>query len=113
MVGSRGRCFVQDLFGGVPLRVQQSDVSSSAYLPGVIRLADELINAARAGYTSIPVEISAIYRSAARPSHFRPVRDIFLIGRMIWWSILSRGFNIRGLIRSLRAPARSPRSNPA
>lgn len=72
-----------------------------------------LINAARAGYASIPVEISAIYRSAARPSHFRPVRDIFLIGRMIWWSILSRGFNIRGLIRSRRAPARSSRSNPA
>jgi glycosyltransferase involved in cell wall biosynthesis len=72
-----------------------------------------LINAARAGYISTPVNISAIYHSGARPSHFRPIRDIFLIGRMIWWSILSRGFNIRGLIRSRRSAAPASHSHLA
>lgn len=72
-----------------------------------------LINAARAGYTSTPVKISAVYRVGARPSHFRPVVDIYLIGRMIWWSLLSRGFNIRGLIRSRRSAARGPHSHLA
>lgn len=72
-----------------------------------------LINAARAGYMSTPVQISAVYHTGARPSHFRPVVDIYRIGRMIWWSLLSRGFNIRGLIRSRRSPARPSRSHPA
>jgi hypothetical protein len=48
------------------------------------------------------VRIPAIYESQARPSHFRPVVDFLLIGRMILWKLLSRGFYLRGLLRSLR-----------
>lgn len=70
-----------------------------------------LIRAARVGVMSVPVEISAIYRIGARASHFRPLVDIFLIGLVIWGSILSRGFDIPGLVRSRRGANRSQASH--
>jgi glycosyltransferase involved in cell wall biosynthesis len=72
-----------------------------------------LIKAARIDVMSVPVRISAIYRIGARASHFRPVVDIFFIGLVIWGSILSRGFNIPGLVRSRRGANRSQPSHSA
>jgi glycosyltransferase involved in cell wall biosynthesis len=72
-----------------------------------------LINAARAGVESVAVGISAIYHSGARASHFRPVVDVLLITRMVAWKLLTRGFNIPGLIRSLRYPDRVHQSHMA
>ena len=72
-----------------------------------------LIDAARAGVDSVAVGISAIYRSGARASHFRPVADVLLITRMVAWKLVTRGFNIPGLIRSLRCPERAYQSRPA
>jgi glycosyltransferase involved in cell wall biosynthesis len=48
------------------------------------------------------VPIPAIYEPRARRSHFRPVADFLLIGRMILWKLITRGFYLRGLLRSLR-----------
>jgi len=79
--------------------------------PGFVLESAVLINAARLGVRSIPVAVSAIYRASARPSHFRPVVDILLITRMVAWKLLTSGFNISGLIRSRRCPARAPRSD--
>ena len=70
-----------------------------------------LINAARAGFMSQAVAISALYPSGRRRSHFRPVLDFLLIGRMIWWKLLTRGFDIPGLLRSRRCADRSQQSH--
>lgn len=60
-----------------------------------------IIHAAKAGYETQPVPIEAIYDPHARTSHFRGVRDITLIVRMVAWSLISRGFYPQGLIKSL------------
>jgi hypothetical protein len=36
--------------------------------------------------------VNVIYPENARPSHFRPVKDIANITRMVAWRLLSRGF---------------------
>jgi glycosyltransferase involved in cell wall biosynthesis len=64
--------------------------------------SEVLIEAGRRGTRLEWVRIPAIYEPQARPSHFRPVIDFLLIGRMIIWKLLSRGFYLRGLLRSLR-----------
>lgn len=64
--------------------------------------SDILIRAARLGYPSVAIPIAAIYDAAARPSHFRPVRDIGRIVRTVAGHILAAGLNLRGLWRSLR-----------
>ena len=61
-----------------------------------------LIEAGRRGITSRPIAISAIYLPQARASHFRPVVDIARIVKMVAWKIISRGFYLHGLWRSLR-----------
>lgn len=71
--------------------------------PGFVFESAVLINAAHAGVTSVAVGIPAIYHKGVRPSHFRPVLDAALIARMIAWKLLSRGFDIPGLIRSRRS----------
>jgi glycosyltransferase involved in cell wall biosynthesis len=78
------------------------DVANDAS-PGFVFESAVLINAARAGTTSVAVGIPAIYHEGVRPSHFRPVRDVFLISRMVAWKLLSRGLDIPGLIRSRRS----------
>lgn len=72
-----------------------------------------LIQAARAGVKSVAVGISALYPAGARASHFRPVADILLITRMVAWKLLSRGFDIPGLVRSRRSAERDHQSQMA
>ena len=81
--------------------------------PGFVFESAVLINAARLGVTSVPVGIPAIYHSGARASHFRPVVDVLLITRMVAWKLLSRGFNIPGLLRSRRCSDRAHQSHMA
>jgi glycosyltransferase involved in cell wall biosynthesis len=71
---------------------------------GFVFESEILIDAARIGVKSVSVTIPAIYRHDARPSHFRPVRDIVLITRMVAWKLLSRGLYLSGLIGSLSRP---------
>ena len=65
--------------------------------------SEVLIDAGRRGAKLAWVPIPAIYETRARPSHFRPVVDFLLISRMIAWKLISRGFYLRGLVRSLRS----------
>ena len=61
-----------------------------------------LIEAGQRGARLTWVAIPAIYGTHSRRSHFRPVIDVALIGRMILWKLITRGFYLRGLLRSLR-----------
>ncbi len=73
---------------------------------GFVFESEILIAAARHGFDSRAVPVSALYPKAARPSHFRPVLDIVRITRMVAWKLLSRGMNPAGLRRVLaRRPA--------
>ena len=67
--------------------------------------SEVLIRGAQLGYASVAVPISTIYAASARPSHFRPVRDIARITAMVARSLLARHLYIGGLWNSLR---RSP-----
>jgi glycosyltransferase involved in cell wall biosynthesis len=81
--------------------------------PGFVFESAVLINAARAGFTSEPIDISAIYPEGGRRSHFRPVVDVLLITRMVAWKLLSRGFDIPALLRSRRSADRAEQSHMA
>jgi len=59
-----------------------------------------LIRAAHAGFHSIATPIEAIYNEDARPSHFRGVRDISLITRMVAGQLFHRGFYPSGFYRA-------------
>ena len=63
-----------------------------------------LIAAARRGVHSVAVQIPVLYPTLARPSHFRPVRDIARIVVMVAGRLLNRGMYPRGLWRSLTLP---------
>jgi len=65
-----------------------------------------LIDAARAGITTVAADIPALYGATLRrPSHFRPVADIARIVIMVAGKLLARGMDPVGLMRSL-APGR-------
>lgn len=63
-----------------------------------------LIKAAQRGIYSTAIAIPAVYTQAARPSHFRGVRDITLITLMVARSLFSRGMYLQGLYRSSIKP---------
>ncbi len=65
-----------------------------------------LIDGARAGFPCVAVAIDSVYRLGARPSYFRPGRDVWEIFRFVFWRIVSRALYLRGLWRMLRTPAR-------
>ena len=71
---------------------------------GFVFESEILIEAARSGTRIVAVPVAAIYEQRGRRSHFRPVLDIARIARMIAWKLLSRGLDLPGLVRSLRAP---------
>jgi len=70
-----------------------------------------IIKAAQLGIHSKPVAIPAIYAKGARASHFRGVRDITLITKMVGKSLFSRGLYLPGLYRSAIKPMLIPDDN--
>jgi hypothetical protein len=50
---------------------------------------------------SAAVSIAAIYPPNARASHYRSAVDTARIVRMIAWKLVSRGFDLPALVRSL------------
>lgn len=66
--------------------------------------SEVLIRAAALGYASVAVPVASIYAHAARPSHFRPVRDFARIGLMVGKSLVTRRMFVGGLWNSLRTP---------
>lgn len=74
---------------------------------GFVLESEAVIEAARCGFRTIPVPIAAIYPTALRPSHFRPVKDITRIVLMVAAKLLSRGLYPYGLINALRERRRT------
>ncbi len=72
---------------------------------GFVFESEILIEASRRGFLTVAVPVAALYPVAARASHFRPVRDIARITRMVAWRLLRSGLNPAGLVRSLAPPA--------
>lgn len=60
-----------------------------------------IIEAARHGFLCTFVPVQTTYPKNARLSHFRPVKDIARITRMVAWRLFIRGFFLPGLWRSL------------
>jgi hypothetical protein len=81
-------------------RLTHSDVSWN----GFVFESEILIAAGSRGVRSIAVPIPGIYPLQARPSHFRPVRDIARIVVMVAGQLLKRGMHPVGLWRSLSWP---------
>ncbi|NBB93689.1 MAG: glycosyltransferase [Gammaproteobacteria bacterium] len=65
-----------------------------------------LIDGARAGFPALAVPIDSIYRDDARPSYFRPGKDVWEIFCFVFWRILLRGLYPQGLWRMATRPAR-------
>ena len=68
--------------------------------------SEALIAASWRGYTTVSVPIATIYHPGLRPSHFRPVRDIARIVRMVGSKLLPRLMDPVGLWRALRSRPR-------
>lgn len=65
-----------------------------------------LIDGARAGFPCVAVAIDSVYQTGARPSYFRPGRDVWEIFWFVSWRLVTRALYLPGLWRMLRAPAR-------
>ncbi len=72
-----------------------------------------LIDAARAGITTVAADIPALYGGTLRrPSHFRPVADISRIVMMVAGKLLARGMDPVGLCRALKGLRRFEKKGP-
>ncbi|MDZ7789082.1 MAG: glycosyltransferase family 2 protein [Xanthomonadales bacterium] len=79
---------------------------STARRHGFVFETAMLIDGSRAGFPAIAVEIDSIYRDDARPSYFRPGKDVWEIFCFVFWRILLAGLYPRGLWRMITRPAR-------
>lgn len=78
---------------------------STAARHGFVYETAMLIDGARAGYPALAVPIDSIYSEAARPSYFRPGKDVWEILRFVARRMARRGFYPRGLWRMITRPA--------
>lgn len=69
---------------------------------GFVFESEAVIEAARSGFRTTAVVVPAVYPASARPSHFRPVRDIARIVLMVAWKLITRALYLTGLFRALR-----------
>jgi len=88
------RLYPKALFDNLKISIKHSFVFES----------EILIKAAQLGIYSHPVKIPAVYKTGARPSHFRGVQDIILITKMVAKSLYKRGFFLSGLYHSCIRP---------
>lgn len=70
---------------------------------GFVFESEILIEAARHGHRCVMVPIAAVYRTDARPSHFRHL-DTLRIIRMVAWKLISRGLYLPGFYRAFIKP---------
>lgn len=85
-----------------PAALLQEAYSDRLLQHGFVFESEILIEAGRRGYPIVSVPVDTIHFQHARASHFRPIRDIALIVRMIAWKIVSWGMYPTGLWRALR-----------
>lgn len=71
---------------------------------GFVFESEVLIEAARRGIRCVSVPIAIRYEQGARPSHFRPWRDVMRIASMIAGKLLRGGLKLPSLVRALRIP---------
>lgn len=79
---------------------------STARRHGFVYETAMLIDGARAGHPCVAVAVDSVYHDDARPSYFRPGRDVWEIVWFIFWRILLRGLYLPGLWRTATRPAR-------
>ncbi|HEX9810523.1 MAG TPA: glycosyltransferase family 2 protein [Burkholderiales bacterium] len=72
---------------------------------GFVFESEVVIEAARLGFRVLPVTVPAIYPTAARPSHFRPVADVARIVRMVAAYLITSGFCPAGLVAAMKERA--------
>lgn len=72
---------------------------------GFVFESEVLIEAAARGIRAVSVPIAIRYEEGARPSHFRPFRDVLRIVRMIAWKLIRGGLKLPSLVRALTVPA--------
>lgn len=77
---------------------------------GFVFESEILIEAARHSIYSLTLPIPAIYKPNSRVSHFRPIRDIVCITRMVAWRLISRGLYPWGLFKAFLLPRLRPKS---
>lgn len=66
--------------------------------------SEMLIQAVRQGYLPISIPIYSKYPKNSRPSHYKPLIDSVKITCMVTWKIITRGFCLPGLWRTLLKP---------
>jgi len=71
---------------------------------GFVFESEILIECARRGIGTVSVPIEARYEEDRRASHFRPLRDVSRITRMIAWRLLRGGFMPRNYWRARTVP---------
>lgn len=88
-----------------PLEIIRGETMTCTRTGGFVFESEILIEAGRHGFPIMSVPVEAIYGRHLRRSHFRQIEDVALIVRMVAWKLLSRGMDLPGLVRSLKAPA--------
>lgn len=101
----------QSGFRVYPVRLLQTLGIKHGKAQSFVFESEVLIEAARAGILSVPVEIRARPRQGLRPSHFHPIVDVLRITVMVAWRLLRRGLYLQGLYRMARGtvPVGAPR----
>ena len=91
------------------LLARLSRLGAPGFAPGFAFESELLIAAGRVGVPTVAVPIPAIYGTAPRASHFRPVADIVRIVLLVGGRLLCRGMYPIGLWRAITVrPACAP-----
>lgn len=67
----------------------------SRQFAGFVFESEVIIEAVKLGFHIRSIPIAAIYGSRLRKSHFHPIRDTLLIGKMILGKVVTKTFNFR------------------
>lgn len=89
-----------------PRRLLETVRPSTRRRHGFVFETAMLVDGARAGFPCVAVPIDSVYHDDARPSFFRPGKDVWEITRFISRRILLCGLYLQGLWRSLRYRAK-------
>ena len=80
------------------------DIALALPNDGFVFESEILIEAARRGIHTVSVPIESRYEEDRRASHFRPLRDVSRITRMIAWRLIRGGFMPRNYWRARTVP---------
>jgi glycosyltransferase involved in cell wall biosynthesis len=84
-----------------PRELLESVKPSTSARHGFVYETAMLIDGARAGFPCLAVAIDSLYLADARPSYFRPAKDVWEIVRFVAKKILMRGGYPQGLWRAM------------